>query len=195
MKAIEVLRHEHVLVRRLLRCLGALTVEARVLGKLDGKAARELLSLFERFVDWSHQDKEELHLFPHMLARATSEEAERLESVFAEHAQERRRLVGMFVHLDGASRGKAAGLDRFITHSLMYQRLQRRHVESEEEFVLPLGEAILTEADDRRILKGYREIDRRLNQLGEVDGRIAALCRRFDVEHEEAVRVPELLCV
>ena len=194
MKAIEVLRHEHALVRSLLRCLGALTVETRITGKLDGKAARALLRLFERFVDWSHQDKEELHLFPHMLARATSEEAERLSQVFGEHAQERRRLVAMHVHLAGAVRGKSASVDRFIANSLLYQRLQQKHVEAEDGFVLPLAEAILTPSDDREVLKGFRGVDGRLGTPARIEHEIAALCRRFGLEEGEPVtRVPALI--
>jgi hemerythrin-like domain-containing protein len=179
MNAIEILRHEHVLVRKLLRCLGALTIETRVAGSVDATAARALLHLLERFVDWSHQDKEELHLFPHMLARATSEEAGRLARVFGEHAQERRRLVSMHLHMEGAARGHPASVDRFTTNSLLYQRLQNKHVEAEESFVLPLAEAILTTADDRRIRRGFREIDRRLGAHPRVEENIARLCLRF----------------
>jgi len=188
MKAIAALKREHRLVKQLLRCLGALTVEARVTGVLDRQAARALLRMFERFVDWSHQDKEELHLFPHMLARATSEEAERLARVFDEHAQERRRLVAMYLHLDGAASGKAASVDRFIANSLLYQRLQMKHVEAEDAFVLPLAEAILTESDDRQILKGFRVIDERLGARPEPEAELAVLCRRFGLT-QEGVRI------
>lgn len=196
MKAIEVLKYEHVLIRRLLCCLGALTAEARIVGNLDKGAAMTLLSLFERFVDWSHQDKEELHLFPHMLARATQEEAERLASVFDEHVQERRRLVGMCLHMDGACQGRQESVDRFITNSLIFQRVLRKHLSAEDEFVLPLGEAILTAADDRKILRGFREIDERLGNLCRRDEEVSAMCRRFEVDYaEEANPVPELIYV
>lgn len=194
MKANEILKREHVCIRRLLRCLGALTVEARVIGALDRKAARSLFRLFERFVDRSHQEKEELHLFPHMMARATTEEAEYLTRVFGEHAQERRRLVAMHVHLDGASRGKSACVDRFVANSLLYQRLQSKHVEAEEEFVLPLAEAILTPADDRRILEGFHRIDARLGTIPRLEEAIAAICRRFGIEQDVTrTRIPELI--
>jgi hemerythrin-like domain-containing protein len=197
MKAIDVLKHEHVLALRLLRCLGALAAEARILGSADRRAATALLSLLERLVDWSHQDKEELHLFPHMLARATPEEAERLARVFSDHVKERRRLAAMFLHLDGACLGKEASVDRFITHSLIYQRLQRKHVDAEEHFVLPLAEAILTAADDLRILRGFRQIDERFGSVRRPDEEAALICRRFDVEIDdevaEAPAVPELI--
>jgi len=195
MKAIEVLRHEHVLVRRLLRCLGALTVEARILGSLDEEAATKLLSLFERFVDWSHQDKEELVLFPHLLARVDGEEAERLARVFDDHVQERRRLTAMYLHMDGACKGKPMSVDRFIANSLIYQRLQRRHVDAEETYVLHLAETILTPEDDRHMLHGFREIDRRLGNLLQLDEEIDDMCLRFDIEYvlNAAPQVPELI--
>lgn len=185
MKAVDVLKHEHALVRRLLDCLRALRREARARGTVDREATTALLALFERFVDWSHQDKEELHLFPHLLARATPEDSIRLACVFAEHTQERRRLVGMYLHMDAACRGEAASVERFLANARAYERLQRAHVEAEEEFVLPLGDAILTDEDDGRIRQGFHEIDGRLGKLGRLDGEVAAVCRRFEVEPVE----------
>ena len=192
MKAVEVLRTEHVLVKRLLRCLGALTAEGEIIGSLDEEAATGLLSLFERFVDWSHQDKEELHLFPHMLARATPQEAERLSAVVADHAQERRRLTAMYLHMDGACRGLPTSVDRFVTNSLMYQRIQHKHVEAEEDYVLPLAEVILTDTDDQRILRGFLEIDQRLGGFVAPEREVAVICRRFGIEDEGAKTAPIL---
>lgn len=190
MKSIEILRAEHEIVRRLMECLGALACEARVLDNVDGEAATSLLSLLERFVDWSHQDKEELHLFPHMLARVTPEEAERLGSVFDDHARERRRLIGMCLHIEGAIQGKSVSVSRFVTNALIYTRLQRRHVDEEDGYVLPLAETVLTKEDDRRILVGFRQIDRRLGGIGDVRREVNALCRRFDVGEVEGVSPP-----
>ena len=182
MKAVEVLRGEHVMVRKLLDCLAALSVEARVLGSLDQDAAGSLLLLFERFVDWSHQDKEELWLFPHMLARATNEEAYLLERIISDHDAERRRLVALFLHLDGTTRGKTESLDRFVLNAVAYQRLQRSHVDAEEEVVLPLAEAILTPEDDRAIMRGFDKIDARLGRADRVEERFMAICDRFGID-------------
>jgi hemerythrin-like domain-containing protein len=190
MKSVEIIHGEHRLVQVMLRCLGALAEETRVLDRLDRRAATAVLSLLERFVDWSHQDKEELHLFPHMLARATPEEAVRLERLFDEHAQERRRLIGMWLNLEGACNGEPVRVNRFVTNALMYSRLQHKHVREEEGYLLPLAESILTPEDDQRILRGYRQIDERLGGLRGVRRKLRALCRRFciEVEPEETPR-------
>ena len=194
MQAVEELEYEHVLIHELLRCLESLTLEAHTSGVLDEKTSRPLLRLFERFVDHSHQDKEEHYLFPHLLARATADEAERLERVIREHAQERRRLVAMYLHLDGASRGRAASVDRFVANAILYQRLQRKHLETEDTFVLPLAAAILTAEGDRQILLGFQEIDARLGADLCLEEQIAALSRRCGLEHvEKRKRVPELI--
>ena len=190
MKSIEILSLEHDIVRRLLKCLGALACEARVLDSIDGEAATSLLSLLERFVDWSHQDKEELHLFPHMLAHVTPAEAERLGGVFDDHNRERRRLIGMCLHLEGAIKGESASVGRFVTNALIYTRLQQRHVDEEDGYVLPLADTVLTREDDQRILLGFRQIDRRLGGVEDVREEVNALCRRFDVGEVGGVSPP-----
>jgi len=180
-ETIDILAREHELVRLLLRCLGALSAEARIVGSLDRAAAAEVLSLLETFIDWAHQDKEELHLFPHMLSHTTPAEAERLARVFADHAQERRRLVGMYANMHGACQGRACNVDRFVDSALSYVRLQRRHVDEEDGYVIPLAESMLTPEDDVRIVDGFSKIDGRVGGDRDLAERVEALCRRCGV--------------
>lgn len=188
MRSIDVIAAEHGLVGALLECLRALVQEARLRGRLDARAAHALLHLFEEFVDWSHQDKEELHLFPAMRARATPAEEERLARLFEEHAEERRRLVGMHLHLAGACRGRDASLERFTGNALLYLRLQRTHLAEENLYVLPLAEMLLTPEDDQRILRGFRRIDARFGAPRDLERRVAAMCGRFGVDRAGSAR-------
>jgi hemerythrin-like domain-containing protein len=155
--------------------------ETEVLGRLDRGAARAVLSLFERFVDWSHQDKEERYVFPRVIARASPVEASRLVRCFEDHVKERRRLIGMWLHLDGACRGDENGLDRFCANAHRYLLLQREHMEEEEGYVLPLADALLTASDDERIVRGFEDIDLRLGAPHDVEQAVDDLCRRFRV--------------
>ena len=181
MRTTDILAREHELVRLLLRCLGALSAEARIVGSLDRSAATSALALLETFVDWAHQDKEELHLFPHMLAHATPAEAEHLACVFADHAAERRRLVGMYANMQGACQGRECDVERFVSHALAYVRLQHRHVDEEERYVLPLAGSMLTREDDERIVGGFAKIDARAGGVDDLAERVEALCRRCGV--------------
>jgi len=176
MKAIEILSREHRLVWRLLQCLRRLVEDTRF-GVVPGRSAtEEVLSLFEWFVESSHQDKEEQHLFPRLLARSGLDERRRLERLFDDHAAERRRLMGMRLHVEGACQGSSISLDRFAAHAWTYMRLQRDHVVEEDRFVLPLAEALLSPEDDRLIVHGFEQVDARFRHVGDVEGRVAALC-------------------
>jgi hemerythrin-like domain-containing protein len=181
MESTEILKAEHELVRRLLRCLGILCAETRIVGSLDLRTATELLAVLEAFVDWAHQDKEELHLFPNMLSHASGSEAERLERVFGDHAKERRRLVAMHLHMKGACQGREASVERFSTNALMYLRLQNRHVDEEDAYVLPLAEAMLTPEENALILRAFAQIDARVGSASDVRTQVVDLCRRFGV--------------
>ena len=191
MESTAIISEEHRLARTMLHCLDALAAEARSLDRLDGEAATSLLSLLERFLDWNHQDKEELHLFPHLMARATGEEAVRVERLFQEHVQERRRLIGMWLHLEGACRGEPDSVSRFVANALVYSRLMLEHLREEEAFLLPLADALLNAEDDRRIQLGFQRIDRRLGGIKGVRRKLLVLCRRLGMvmpEREDARR-------
>jgi len=181
MKSIEIIATEHRVVWRLLECLKAFVDRSRADGELNQKTAAELLHLFEWFVEGSHQDKEERHLFPRLIKGATPTEARRLARLFQDHANERRRLIGMRLQVEGALQGNMSSLDRFAAHAQSYLRLQRGHMIEEDLFVLPLAESVLSPEDDREIVQGYKDIDARSGHLGDVGESIASLGEHFGI--------------
>ena len=64
----EVLRKEHRLIARAAACLDRVADDAMETDDLRIVSALQLLEFFEEFADAAHQEKEERHLFPALLA-------------------------------------------------------------------------------------------------------------------------------
>src|SRR5262245_23587559 len=98
-----VLREEHRWILRMLQCLERLTLASEREQRLDAACAAELLALFTHFADGLHQEREERHLFPRLLARARSPlERQAIGRLCGEHEEERRVLARITHGLLGA---------------------------------------------------------------------------------------------
>ena len=54
MKATDILRKEHVVIKRVLQCLTAATDQAEKIGTLDSESLRKMIEFFRGFADHCH---------------------------------------------------------------------------------------------------------------------------------------------
>lgn len=154
------LREEHTLIRRGLACLDQLVDYATAMDDMCVASAAELLEFFEEFADRVHQEKEERHLFPALLASGVAEK--RVRALLDEHKGERATLAEMRCNLEGTAYGDPLSRDHFVWHTKQYVMLQREHAADEERYLLPLAEEILSDEAGRRALAGCRETEAEL---------------------------------
>lgn len=103
MRAIRILQEEHRALREVLDALELVLDGQRADDRLDGELALDALEWFERFADGLHQDREELGLFPRLMARAPGKTRRILEDLMRWHAHERTRLAEMRARIEGAA--------------------------------------------------------------------------------------------
>ena len=96
---------------------------------------------------------------PGSQAPANESGAGTLRAYVDEHAEERRRFAALREHLEGASYSEPLSLDLFHLHGRAYLELHQAHLARETALVLPLASTWLTEEDDERIVRGFREVD------------------------------------
>ena len=77
----------------------------------------------------------------------------------SEHQLERRHLVGLRHHLEGAVYGDPLSLDFFVDHARRYLDLQRTHMAWEERLLIPLARMHLDAEEDAEMLAGFRRIE------------------------------------
>ena len=160
MNTCDVLRREHSLFARLLDGLELLTGSDRVTRDFEVELVSELTDFFARFVDGLHQDKEERVLFPRLVMRVGRLEVPEIERLAEGHRRER-RLLGQMRFQVWESGGDAPGdVDLFSTRAHAYLRLQRRHMQDENQRLLPLIEQVLTPDDETAVRAGFRRLER-----------------------------------
>jgi hemerythrin-like domain-containing protein len=166
MRSIAILAEEHRAIACVLNCLERLLRATVRTDALDGEAAVEILEYLERFADGSHQDKEELVLFPQLLARTTAAVRRSVAELLAQHEAERRALEELRARLEGAAYGDALSRDTFVGLAGAYVRTLREHARWEDEFLLPLAQKCLDARDDAGMLAGYCAIEERYRARG-----------------------------
>jgi hemerythrin-like domain-containing protein len=184
-----VLREEHRWILRMLQCLERLTLAAEREQRLDAASAAELLALFTHFADGLHQEREERHLFPRLLARARSAlERQAIGRLCGEHEEERRVMARICHGLLGAIYGEMHSLRDFQREALRYVAMQRRHLQHENHELLPLADELLTPEDDESAMQGFVELEHGSPQkLKHIFERIQALCVRLGVDTAASV--------
>jgi hemerythrin-like domain-containing protein len=121
-----------------------------------------ILEFMRVYGDAFHQEREEAVLFPAMIKASEAGEYERLCLASFEHNRQRSLLEGIEEALM-CDRG-----DDFVYYARRLSELLRIHIKDEDEELFKQADAIVTEADDRRVmneLAHYRAPDSALRCL------------------------------
>ena len=186
MRPSEILLLEHRWIESALDCLERLASPATT-EAFDALGARAMVEFLALFADTSHHGKEEDHLFAAMVRCGFKEDEGPVAVMSHEHVQGRDLLLCMSEavedHEGGEDRGGA--LERFQSHAATYVHLLRRHIEKEDSCLFQLANAVLDEANSRRVLDGFAEFE---SEVFEGDSRDRLLdsarewCKRYDID-------------
>jgi hemerythrin-like domain-containing protein len=159
MRPTEILVAEHRVIEQVLSCLDRIAGECRKAGRLDADSARKALDFFRNFADRCHHGKEETHLFPAMEARGFPRQSGPTGVMLQEHEQGRAAIRGMAESVDGAARGDADAVERFVRSARGYVELLRQHIEKEDHCLFPMADDALTAADQKRLAEAFDAVE------------------------------------
>jgi hemerythrin-like domain-containing protein len=160
MKVIDQLAAEHRVIEQVLDCLESLADECVFEGKLDVAAAREALDFFQTFADHCHHVKEEVHLFPLLENRGVARDGGPVGRMLAEHDDGREHLRALAAALDGVTAGDVAARQQFLDHAWAYVRGLREHIYKEDNYLFPLADRLLTDADRRELDRAFGRMEK-----------------------------------
>lgn len=145
-KATEIIKGEHRSLGAVVHALQYLARNARHGGTPDFELIDAILDYIEQFPRRLHHPKEDDYLFRKLRAR-TSEANEIIEALERQHREEDAMLVELRATLaDLRSKGTVA-LEPFARRVEDYANFHWQHMTMEENEVMPLAEARLTEED------------------------------------------------
>ena len=143
------LRREHEMIRRGLELLEHAGRRLAVGRTVGDSALGDLVHLLRRLADRCHHVKEEMHLYPAMRAKGLPPD-DRLRALLAAHGESRDYLETLAGLPSVAERAAAA---------LLYVRVMREHLDSEERDVFPVADGMFTPAEQAELVRAYAETE------------------------------------
>ena len=146
MRALNIIKSEH-------QNLGAVlySMDHLIAAIEDGKhpefsVFHGLFTYIDRFLDRYHHPKENLYLFPRVLARAPDTEA-LIKELGQQHSEGEVLFVEMLKALSAYEFSGAAEFPRFRDIVLKYTAFERHHAKLEEKEILPRALEVLEASD------------------------------------------------
>jgi hemerythrin-like domain-containing protein len=155
MDAIEVLKHEHKIV---LKVLEAVRREARIIadtGKVNFDKLEKILDFFRVFVDRCHHGKEEEYLFPKMQERGLPADKGPIPVMLHEHLGGRNTLKAVSEALSRAQQGDSAAQGALAANLAILEDHLRDHIAKEDEVLFPMADKVLTPEDQQALVAAF----------------------------------------
>lgn len=146
MRAISIIKREHNNLGAVLYSLEKLVEEIDNGKQPDFPIFHGLLTYLDRFLDRYHHPKENLYLFPRLLARAPETE-NLVRELGQQHTEGEILLVTMLKALSAYEFSGKAEYPHFRDTVLAYCEFERRHAQQEEDELLERARQVLEPAD------------------------------------------------
>jgi hemerythrin-like domain-containing protein len=165
MKSLDELRAEHDGIKLMLKILSAIVDQAEKGGQVDTDHLNQIMEFMMVFVDNCHHGKEEELLFPALTAAGVPLEGGPVGVMLHEHTLGRRSVQAMFDALADYKAGDEKAIQDFAANARQYINLLNAHIDKENNVLYPMGEKLLSNETDARLLEGFETIEH--DRIGE----------------------------
>jgi len=154
MKATTILRSEHELILRALRILSFVTDRFATGNDEHRAAVADLLGFFREFMDDCHHAKEEMVLFPALIAAGLPARMGPIAVMLHEHDIGRGHLAAMRELLPRAAGDEIAVAE--LRHAAgEFALLLENHIVKENQVLFPMAERLMAESDQSDLLVAF----------------------------------------
>jgi hemerythrin-like domain-containing protein len=160
MRATEVLSEEHRLVEAMLRVLEKAANALDRGRQVPPELLEKSLDFVRVFVDKCHHGKEEELLFPSLEQRGILREGGPIGIMLREHETGRSFVQATAEAFAAWSKGDAAKGPEIAGNLRGYIEVLRQHICKEDDVLFPIGNRVLDEAENARLVEGFEEIER-----------------------------------
>lgn len=160
MNATTIMKEEHVIIKRVLRCLIAATDQAEKGGVLDAGSIRKMIEFFRGFADRCHHGKEEARFFPVARQRGVGCVPGDMTILLAEHEQGRNHVRAMDENLSAVEKGDGRAKALLYQHARQFERLLTEHIRKEDDCLFPNADAMLSSVDQDELVRDFEKMER-----------------------------------
>ena len=156
MRALTIIKSEHRNLAAVLFSMEHLIGEIENGKQPDFAIFHGLFTYIDHFLDRYHHPKENLHLFPRVLARAPDTK-DLIQELGRQHGEGERLFVEMLKALSAYEFSGAGEFPQFRDSLLKYTAFERNHAQLEESELLPRAREVLETSDWEEIDAAFAE--------------------------------------
>lgn len=153
--ATENLENDHVHILRLTEIMEHATYDSEP----DVANLEEIVDIIRNFADGIHHAKEENIFFPMLSQRGFSSTQGPVAVMLNEHVAGRNYVKGMADNISLYKKGDAGALEKVYANMRGYAELLRSHISKENNVLFRMADRALTQADQEKLLEGFREAE------------------------------------
>ena len=161
MKPTEILRREHVLIKRVLGALAAEADRIEAKAAVDAEGLRKGITFLRSFADRCHHGKEEVRLFPVLQAKGVGCEPGDINVLIAEHEQGRKLVRAVESSIGDAEKGQAASKASLCGCIREYRELLTEHIRKEDDCLFPAADRALSQSEQDELLRAFEEFEQK----------------------------------
>jgi hemerythrin-like domain-containing protein len=153
-KAIADLLHEHETISSAMHLLDRMTAALEKASTVDTRDLLDFIGFLKEFVDQCHHSKEEIYLFPAMVAAGIRDQGGPVGVLLSEHARGRQLIRDM---QDSIS--PAFDRAKFTQASRDLSSLYRNHIHKENMVMFPMAERAVTVLQLEMMFVGFKDME------------------------------------
>ncbi len=111
----------------------------------------EIVNFLILFADKCHHGKEEGILFPILERYGVANERGPIGQMLSEHVEGRKYIQGLSLSISNGTLDTSA----FVTNARHYIELLRAHIQKENNVLFPMGDKIIPESEQQRVLEAF----------------------------------------
>lgn len=159
---VEILKHEHRIIERVLRALGGLSERLKKGESVSPEALSSFLDFIGTFADRCHHGKEETHLFPTLEQRGIPREGGPIGVMLHEHELGRGLVAELARAADAYGEGDRAAGPQFAEIARQYIELLTQHIQKEDNILFQMAEQVLDEETKARLERAFQQEEEEL---------------------------------
>jgi hemerythrin-like domain-containing protein len=159
MKATDILRHEHRAIESVLDSLDRASEAVKTGKEVPAWIFADGIDFVRNFADRCHHGKEEGRLFPMFGSRCLSTEGGPIYVMLLEHEEGRKYIREALENYDKWTAGDAEAGKAMADAVQGYTSLLRDHIYKEDNILYPMGDNLISEADDQSLVEQFDEVE------------------------------------
>jgi hemerythrin-like domain-containing protein len=158
--ATENLKDEHRVILRMIKILLVASDKLEKGEAVSPDAFKKAVEFVRVFADRCHHGKEEGELFPALERKGILKHRGPIAVMLMEHEQGRLFVKGLSEALVKYKKGDTKARDAVIENARGYADLLDQHIYKEDNILYPMGDTVLSEADNRELMKKFEGIEK-----------------------------------